>query len=215
VKGDKKFQKVLETALSLQSHLQEGKPISMYPDKDQEAFVALNQEMRFLTGKPVIFAANVDEEGLSEEDEIVAEVRRIAADLSAEVVVLCGRLEEELSDMLEDEQRELLKVAGVSESGLSQVIRKSYAALSLISYFTKNENEVRAWTIPVETTASKAAGVIHTDFERGFIRAEVIPFDEYGQYGSDSAAKAAGAIRLEGKNYIVQDGDIILFRFNV
>jgi len=145
----------------------------------------------------------------------VTEIERIAADLGADVVVLCGQLEEEVSDLLEDEQRELLELAGVSESGLSQVIKKSYAALRLISFFTKNENEVRAWTIPVETTASKAAGVIHTDFERGFIRAEVISFNEYSQFGNDSAAKAAGAIRLEGKNYIVQDGDIILFRFNV
>lgn len=214
-KGDKKFQKDLEVALSLQSHLQEGKAISIYPDRDQEAFVALNHEMRFLTGKPVIYTANVDEEGLSEEDVNVVKVRRIAAELGGEVVVLCGRLEEELSDMNEEEQRELLELAGVSESGLSQVINKCYAALGLISFFTKNENEVRAWTIPLETPASKAAGVIHTDFERGFIRAEVIPFDEYGQYGNDATAKAAGSIRLEGKNYIVQDGDIILFRFNV
>jgi ribosome-binding ATPase YchF (GTP1/OBG family) len=118
-------------------------------------------------------------------------------------------------DMSEEERSEFLLLAGVEKSGLEQVIRKGFEALGLISFFTKNENEVRAWNIPKGTSAPRAAGAIHTDFERGFIRAEVVPFETFVQYGSDSAVKAEGLLRLEGREYIVQDGDVIYFRFNV
>jgi GTP-binding protein YchF len=215
VKGDKNVRPVLELAESLGSHLQSGRPVSLYPHQGNELFDELDQEMRFLTSKPVIFAVNVDETGLTEENECVQVVREVAAGGGAQVVVLCAKLEEEMVDMTEGEQREFLELAGAKESGLEQVIRKGFDALGLISFFTKNEKEVRAWNIPQGTTAPKAAGVIHTDFEKGFIRAEVVPFDAFAKYGSDAAVKSEGLMRLEGKEYIVQDGDVIYFRFNV
>ncbi|MFQ5617227.1 MAG: redox-regulated ATPase YchF [Anaerolineales bacterium] len=216
LKGDKKFRPVdlsrsLDVALAIQDHLQAGRPISTCPGQN-DAFHTLNREMRFLTGKPLIYAANVDEGGIGEETAYLRAVREVAAGQGAEVVIICARLEEEMVDMTAEERQEFLKLAGATESGLAQVIHKSHNALGLISYFTKNENEVRAWTIPEGTPAPKAAGIIHTDFERGFIRAEVIPFETYVQHGSDAAARSAGVMRLEGKSYIVQDGDVIFFR---
>lgn len=215
VKGDKKIRPVLELAESLQSYLQSGRPVSLYSHQENELFIELDQEMRFLTSKPVIFAVNVDETGLAEENECVQVVREVAAGQGAQVVILCAKLEEEMVDMTEDEQREFLELAGAKESGLEQVVRKGFDALELISFFTKNEKEVRAWNIPRGMTAPKAAGVIHTDFEKGFIRAEVVPFDTFAKYGSDAAVKAEGLMHLEGKEYVVQDGDVIYFRFNV
>ncbi len=214
-KSDKKVHPLLGLAQSLSSHLQSGRPVALYQDQGNELFIMLSQEMRFLTSKPVIFAVNVDETGLAEGNECVGVVREVAVEVGAQVVVLCAKLEEEMVDMSESEQREFLELAGAEESGLEQVIRKGFDALGLISFFTKNENEVRAWNIPRGTTAPKAAGVIHTDFETGFIRAEVVPFDTFARYGSDAAVKAEGLMRLEGKDYVVQDGDVIYFRFNV
>lgn len=215
VKGDKKLQPELDLAHVLQRHLQTGQPVSSFPHKESEAFHNLVQEMRFLTSKPVIYAANVDEAGFGEDNPYIQAVRQAAAQNGAEVVVLCARLEMEMLEMTPEERREFMELAGAECCGLEQVIRKGFEALNLISFFTKNENEVRAWNIPRGTTAPKAAGVIHTDFERGFIRAEVIPYDVFVKYGSDAAVKAAGLLRLEGKEYIVQDGDVIYFRFNV
>lgn len=214
-KSDKNIRPLLGLAESLKAHLQSGRPAALFPDQDNELFMTLRQEMRFLTSKPVIFAVNVDETGLAEGNDCVGRVREVAAEVGAQVVVLCAKLEEEMVDMSEAEQREFLELAGAEESGLEQVIRKGFEALGLISFFTKNENEVRAWNIPRGTTAPKAAGVIHTDFETGFIRAEVVPFDTFARYGSDTAVKAEGLMRLEGKDYVVQDGDVIYFRFNV
>jgi GTP-binding protein YchF len=215
VKGDKKLIPVLETALRLQHHLQTGKPVSSYPQQDNDIVSNLLQEMRFLTSKPMIYAANVDETGFGEDNPYVRAVQQVAAEQRAELVVLSARLEEEMLEMNEEDKREFMELAGTDCCGLEQVIQKSFAALDLISFFTKNENEVRAWTLPRGSTAPKAAGAIHTDFERGFIRAEVISFDTYIKYGSDTAVKAAGQMRLEGKEYVVHDGDVIFFRFNV
>lgn len=215
VKGDKKLQPTLEMAQTLQNHLDSGQPISLFADQDNELFANLNHEMRFLTSKPVIYAANVDEDGLAEENEYARVVREVATEHNAEMVTLCAQLEEEMAGMTDEERHEFLQLAGAEESGLEQVIRKSFDVLGLINYFTMNEREVRAWTIPQGWTAPRAAGIIHTDFERGFIRAEVIPYETYVQYGSSAAAKAAGEMRLEGKDYVVQDGDVIYFRFNV
>jgi GTP-binding protein YchF len=216
VKGDKNtFQPLLNTALDLKEQLGSGVPVALYPDKDVEAYRILNNEMRFLTGKPVIYAANVDEASLAEENDYVKVVREVAVENDAEVAVFCAKLEEELVEMTPEEQSEFLQLAGAEESGLEQTIRLSYSILGLISFFSMNEREVRAWTISKGTTAVKAAGVIHTDFERGFIRAEVISFDIFVEHGSAAATRAAGNLRLEGKEYIVQDGDVILFRFNV
>lgn len=216
VKGDKKtYQPLLDTALSIQGGLQDGKPVAAYPNKEDESFRVLNNEMRFLTAKPVIYAANVDEACLVDDNRYVKIVREVAAEEKAKVVVLCAKLEEEMTGMSEEERREYLELVGAEESGLTQTIRLSYEVLGLISFFSMNEREVRAWTITRGTPAVKAAGVIHTDFERGFIRAEVIPYEVFVKHGSAAAAKTAGEMRLEGKEYMVQDGDVILFRFNV
>ena len=215
VKGDRKLRPVLELAERLLSHLNTGQPASRFPQRADGAFQALNHDLRLLSSKPAIYAANVDEEGLSEENEYVLATRRIAAEKGIEVVEFCARLEEDMVGMSDSEQREYLLLAGAEESGLEQIIRKGYRMLDLISFFSMNEEETRAWTIRDGWTAPQAAGVIHTDFERGFIRAEVIPFEIFEQYASSAAAKAAGAVRVEGKEYIVADGDVIYFRFNV
>jgi GTP-binding protein YchF len=215
IKGDRKLIPTYKLAGSLRDHLALGRPVSTHPQRESEEFKELAREMRFLTAKPVIFAVNVDEAGLADETLEVTAVRQITAESEAEVVVLCAKLEEEMLDMTPEEQQEFLELAGATQSGLDQVVRKGFDALGLISYFTKNEKEVRAWNIPEGTLALQAAGKIHTDFERGFIRAEVVPFDVFEQYGSDAAVKSAGLMRSEGKEYVVQDGDVILFRFNV
>ncbi|MBM3145224.1 MAG: redox-regulated ATPase YchF [Chloroflexi bacterium] len=215
VKGDKNLIPLLEFARTLKSHLEAGRPVSSYPDEDDEHLEALEHELRFLTAKPVILVANVDETGLAEEGPLTGAAKEIAARQGSDFLVLCAKLEEELGDMTAGERTEFLQLAGVEESGLNQVVSKGFAALNLISFFTKNENEVRAWNIPLGMLAPKAAGKIHTDFERGFIRAEVVSFETFEKYGGDAAVKAAGQMRSEGKEYIVQDGDVILFRFNV
>jgi GTP-binding protein YchF len=215
VKGDKKLMPTFELAKSLRDHLALGKPAGTHPEKDTEVFKALAHEMRFLTAKPVIFAVNVDETGLAEDTPEVTIVKEIAAESGAEVIVLSAKLEEEMLDMTPEEQQEFLELAGAESRGLDQVIRAGFKALGLISFFTKNEKEVRAWNIPAGTKAPQAAGKIHTDFEHGFIRAEVVAFDVFKEKGSDAAVKAAGLMRSEGKEYLVQDGDVILFRFNV
>ncbi len=215
IKGDRKLIPTFELAQSLRDHLTLGKPVLTYPEAGSAAFKALSQEMRFLTAKPVIFAVNVDEAGLASDTPEVTTVREITAENGAEVVVLCAKLEEEMLDMTIEEQQEFLELAGAEESGLDQVVRKGFDALGLISYFTKNNKEVRAWNIPAGTRAPQAAGKIHTDFERGFIRAEVVPFDIFNEHGSDATVRSAGLMRSEGKEYVVQDGDVILFRFNI
>lgn len=215
VKGDKKLQPTLEIAQALREHLAQGLPANSFEQADDERFQALKQEMRFLTSKPVIYVANVDEACLSKDNPYLEETRKLANDRGVEFVVLCAQLEQELLDMSESERREYLELAGAETSGLEQVIRKSFTMLRLISFFTFNEREARAWNIPLGATAPRAAGAIHTDFERGFIRAEVVPFDTFVELGSSAAIKSAGLMRLEGKEYVVQDGDVIYFRFNV
>jgi len=215
VKGDKRLLPVLETARSLATHLDSGQRAAAFPEADSDAFRSLNQELRLLTGKPTIYVANVGEDGLAVDDAHMQAVRAIAAREGVSVVKLCAQLEEAMIDLEESERAEMLALAGAEQSGLEQVIRLAYTKLGLISFFTMNDSEVRAWTVPEGMRAPQAAGVIHTDFERGFIRAEVIPADTFLEHGTSSAAKAAGAMRLEGKEYVVQDGDLIYFRFNV
>jgi len=216
-KGDKKLIPLLELSNDLLSHLQGGKPVSSFPAPGQKAEVLdeLNHELQFLTAKPVIYVANVDECEKMEDHPLAIKVQRHAEEAGAQFVTICAQLESEIQDLNAEERQELLQMAGLQESGLGHVIRKSFKELGLINFFTKNENEVRAWEIPEGTTAPKAAGTIHTDFEQGFIRAEVIPYDVFVHYGDEVAVKAAGRMRLEGKEYVVQDGDIIYFRFNV
>lgn len=215
IKGDRKFKPYLETAQGLLEHLNQGLPISRYPTQDLPAFQDLNKEMRFLTSKPVIFAANVHEGGVADNSQYVQAVREYAAQFDALVVKVCARLEEELTGMSDPDKLEFLALAGAAESALDQIIHTGYQMLGLISFFTMNEKEVRAWTIPAGMTAAQAAGTIHTDFERGFIRAEVIPFEVFDRYGGAAGARAAGEMQLEGREYVVQDGDVIYVRFNV
>lgn len=215
VKGDKKAIPLLEMAYQLQDHLERGQMIAHYPDPDAEAFQALDHDMRFLTGKPQIYIANVDEDGLVADNAYVTETRDVAAEFGIEVIKICAQLEAEMAGLSEEERLEFLALAGAESGGLEQVIQTGYRILGLISFFTMNDEQVRCWTLRQGKTAPNAAGVIHTDFERGFIRAEVVPFETIVRHGSWQAVKSAGELRVEGKEYLVKDGDVIYFRFNV
>ena len=215
VKGDKSLQPMVNLCERLNVYLNEGNPASSFDEKDSDLFEELEQELRLISAKKVIFAANVDEEGLETDNAYVTQLRALAEQQNAEVVKLCAKVEEEMAGISDEERMEFLESMGATESGLEQVIHKGYDALGLISYFTAGVKEVRAWTIERGWTAPQAAGVIHTDFEKGFIRAEVIGYDKYIEHKSEAAAKAAGDMAVEGKDYIVQDGDVMHFRFNV
>ena len=171
-----------------------------------------------LTAKPTIFAANVAEDELADDaadNPHVAKVRAMAAEEGAEVFVICAQIEQELSELTEEEKKEYLDDLGVTSSGLDKLVAASYKLLGLISFLTAGEDECRAWTIKAGTKAPQAAGKIHTDFERGFIKAEVVNYQDLLECGSLSAAKEKGIVGMEGKDYVVRDGDVILFRFNV
>lgn len=213
---DKAARPLQAIAEQLKEHLEAGNPARTFPLAADDAYQTLVQEMRFITAKPVIYVANVDEASLATHgNAYVEQVRTAATAEGAEVVMLCAKLEEEMAGLSDEERQEFLDSMGVTESGLEQVIRKGYHALGLISYFTAGPKEVRAWTIQRGWKAPLAAGVIHTDFEKGFIRAEVISYDNYVKYGTETAVKAAGEMRVEGKEYVVQDGDVMHFRFNL
>jgi ribosome-binding ATPase len=215
-KADKDARPLMALAQDILDFLGEGKLLTVYSGRDNEDFLTLNRDMRFLTAKPVVFAANVSEAELGEaENPYVLETRAIAKEQGAEVIKICAKLEEEMAGLTDEERAEYLDLAGVETGGLEQLIRKSYQLLGLTSYFTTGEKESRAWTIREGWTAPQAAGVIHTDFERGFIRAEVANYDEFVALGSWASLKDAGKMQLEGKDYLVKDGDVILFRFNV
>lgn len=205
----------LAMAREILSHLESNKPISSFHKRDDESFIALNKELRFLTNKTIIYGANVDEAGLESDSELVQKVREYAAQRGAIAIKLCAKIEEEMVSLSDSEKAEFLESLGCNESGLEQIIRVGFAKLGLISYFTAGVKEVRAWTIKNGDSAPKAAGVIHKDFEKGFIRAECISYADFIKYGGETKAKEAGAMRIEGKEYIVQDGDVMHFRFNV
>jgi len=214
-KADKDAKAVMEFAQTLAEHLAEGNLARSFPDIDDDRFKALNKDLRLLTAKEMMYGANVDEAGLTEDNAYVQALKAHAASQNCEVIKLCAKFEEELVGMDDDEAAEFLNDMGVEESGLAQIIRKGFDKLGLMSYFTAGVKEVRAWTIRKNTTAPKAAAVIHNDFEKGFIRAEVISYEDFVEYGGEQGAKDAGKMRLEGKDYIVQDGDVMHFRFNV
>ena len=213
--NQKGAKEALAVANELLAHLNDGKPASNFALKEDESYIALNRELRLLSAKDVIYGANVDEDGIAQDNEYVARVREYANARGAEVIKLCAKIEEELIGLSDEETHEMLQSLGAQQSGLELIIKRSFAKLSLISYFTAGEMEVRAWTITKGWKAPKAASVIHNDFERGFIRAEVIGFDDFIACGGESRAKEAGKMRLEGKDYVVQDGDVMHFRFNV
>ncbi len=223
---DKQLQKVVRVARSgdkdatvlknlfekLLAHLNEGKPVrSLSLDSDE---LARTQSLHLLTIKPTMYIANVNEDGF-ENNPHLDTVRAIAAEDGAIVVPICNKLESEIAELDDDEKAEFLTDLGMEEAGLDRVIRAGYQLLGLQTYFTAGVKEVRAWTIPVGATAPQSAGVIHTDFEKGFIRAEVIAYDDFIQYKGEQGSKDAGKWRLEGKEYVVKDGDVVHFRFNV
>ena len=214
--GDKTFQTQLEFYERLREHLESGKCArAMSMTEDELEMLA---DVSLLTLKPVIYAANVAEDDYAKpdgENEYVNKIREFAATENSEVMVISAKIEEEIAALDKDEKQVFLEELGADESGLDKLVRASYKLLGLISYLTAGKPEVRAWTITKGTKAPQAAGKIHTDFERGFIRAEVVAFDDLMKCGSMNAAKEKGLVRSEGKEYVVNDGDIILFRFNV
>ncbi|MBZ7966824.1 redox-regulated ATPase YchF [Campylobacter sp. RM9756] len=205
----------LELTNLLLEHLNKGLPASSYLDKENEVYKNLIKELRLLSAKEVIYGANVDEEGINEDNQYVKNLKEYAKKNNHEVIKLCAKIEEELVGISDEESYELLNSLGVKESGLDQIIRTAFSKLGLISYFTAGTIEVRSWTIKKGWKAPKAASVIHNDFEKGFIKAEVISYQDYIEYGGETKVKEAGKLRLEGKDYIVNDGDIMHFRFNV
>jgi GTP-binding protein YchF len=210
--GDKEAIRQRDLLAYIRDHLDTGKPVrSMRLDKDQMALV---YPLHLLTLKPTMYIANVNEDGLTD-NPYLAQVEELAKAESSVVVAVCNKLEAEIAELEEDEKLMFLQEMGMSEPGLDRVIRAGYQLLGLHTYFTAGVKEVRAWTIRVGATAPKAAAVIHTDFEKGFIRAEVIAYDDFLQHKGEQGAKDAGKWRLEGKEYVVSDGDVMHFRFNV
>ena len=213
--NDREAKAQLVVAEALMEFIAEGNPVSSFDGLEDEAFINMNKDMRLLTSKEIIYGANVDEDGLEEDNDFVKELKEYASKHNREVIKLCAKVEEEMVEFDEEEKAEMLESLGVQESGLDQIIHKGFDKLGLMSYFTAGVKEVRAWTIKKNTTAPKSAAVIHNDFEKGFIRAEVISYNDFIEFKGEAGAKDAGKMRLEGKEYIVQDGDVMHFRFNV
>ena len=216
-RNDKSLAREVELLERVKAHLEDGKLAKTFVTDDEEEQEILDS-CNLLTIKPVIFAANVCEDDLMDDaasNEFVNEVRTYAKDVDAGVFVICAQIEQEIAELDDEERKEFLEDLGLSESGLDKLISASYSLLGLISYLTSGEDETRAWTITEGTKAPQAAGKIHTDFERGFIRAEVVSYDDLVENGSIAASREKGLVRQEGKEYVVQDGDVIVFKFNV
>lgn len=214
---DKEAAKELAFLERVKAHLEDGQlAITLETEnEDEDAWLAT---YNLLTAKPVIYAANVSEDDIADDganNKYVQAVREYAAKQNSEVFVICAQIEEEISELDEDERKMFLEDLGLAESGLEKLVRASYHLLGLMSFLTAGEDETRAWTIKIGTKAPQAAGKIHTDFERGFIKAEVVNYQDLLDCGSYAGAREKGLVRMEGKDYVVQDGDVILFRFNV
>jgi len=213
--GDKKYVIELELYEKIRENLEKGIPARRLDFSDEER--ELVEQLFLLTSKPVIYAANISEEDLQAggDNPYVSKLKSYAAEENAGVLVICAKIEEEIAQLDDEEKEEFLKELGLSESGLNRLIKESYKLLGLISFLTAGPKEVRAWTIVKGSKAPQAAGKIHSDFERGFIRAEIVSFDDLMECGSYAAAREKGLVRSEGKDYVMQDGDVTLFRFNV
>ncbi len=214
---DKALGKELALLERIKEHLESGRMAKSLVVEEEEE-LALFQSYNLLTAKPVIYAANVSEEDLADDgagNPGVCAVKKFAAEENSEVFVICAQIEQEIAELEEDEKAMFLEDLGLKESGLEKLIKASYRLLGLMSFLTAGEDETRAWTIRIGTKAPQAAGKIHSDFERGFIKAEVVNYKDLLKYGSLSAAKEKGVVGIEGKDYVVKDGDVILFRFNV
>lgn len=210
---DKEAKRMVELLEKVKPHLDQALPVRSL-DLTAEEYVILDKEFHLLTTKPTMYIANVSEEGF-ENNPYLELVQQRAKEEGAEIVIICNKLESEIAELEEDEKMEFLLDLGWNEPGLNRVIRAGYQLLGLQTYFTAGVKEVRAWTVKQGATGPQAAAVIHTDFEKGFIRAETISYDDFIQYNGESGAKEAGKWRLEGKDYIVKDGDVLHFRFNV
>ena len=215
LKADKKYQAEIDVIEKVKTNLEKGIPARAIELSDDEKDII--KDMFLLTSKPIIYIANISEEQMAEpeKDEKVKQVKEYAKKENAEVIPLCVKIEEELSGLEENDKIEMLEALGLKESGLDILIKRSYDLLGLMSFITAGEPEVRAWTIKKGTKAPKAAGKIHSDIERGFIKAEIVSYDDLIREGSMVSAKEKGLVRQEGKDYIMQDGDIVLFKFNV
>ena len=211
--GDKQMKAELEVLIKVRSCLNEGRPARNTDLTAEEK--AILRDLHLITAKPVLYVANVSEDDLEGRHPFVARLRQVAQNEGAELVSICGKIEAEIAELPAEEKGEFLKELGLPEAGLDQMIHAGYHLLGLITYFTAGVKEVRAWTIPAGTKAPGAAGVIHTDFEKGFIRAEVIAYQDFVAAKGEAGAKEKGLMRLEGKEYVVRDGDIMHFRFNV
>ena len=215
IKADKKYEEELKVLEKIKKNLDEEKPARSVNLSDEEK--ELVKEVMLLTAKPILYIANVSEEQMDqvENNSNVKKVKEIATTEDAEVINLCVKIEEELTALDENDKKEMLKELGLNESGLDKVIKASYKLLGLMSFLTAGEPEVRAWTIKIGTKAPDAAGKIHSDIQRGFIRAEIVSYDDLIREGSMNAAREKGLLRSEGKDYVMQEGDIVLFKFNV
>ncbi len=211
--GDKKIIAQVEDLQIILDTLESGLPARAM--ELSESQTELCRELSLLTLKPTLYVANVSEEEYASENQYIKDVRDFAAKTGAQVILISAQIEEELSSMDDEDAKEFLQDLGMEETGLNRLVKKSYELLGLMSYLTAGEKEVRAWTIPMNTKAPQAAGKIHSDFERGFIRAEVVKYDDLVRLGSVHAAKEQGLVRSEGKEYVMQENDVVLFRFNV
>ena len=212
LKGDKSYQAEIDLLEKVKETLEQGRPARILELSDEEKEII--KDSFLLTMKPILYVTNVSENEISEDNEYVKKVREYAKNENAKVIKLCVKIEEELSGLEDDDKKEMLEALGMDESGLDKVIKESYDLLGLMSFLTAGKPEVRAWTIKKGTKAPEAAGKIHSDIQRGFIRAEVVSYDDLIKLGSLNEAKEKGLVRSEGKDYIMQDGDVVLFRFN-
>jgi GTP-binding protein YchF len=213
LKGDKTYKAEIDLLEKVKETLEQGKPARILELSEEEKEII--KDSFLLTMKPILYVANVSENEISEDNKYVEQVKEYAKNENAKVIKLCVKIEEELSGLEDDDKKEMLEALGMNESGLDKVIKESYDLLGLMSFLTAGKPEVRAWTIKKGMKAPEAAGKIHSDIQRGFIRAEVVSYDDLIKLGSLNEAKEKGLVRSEGKEYIMQDGDIVLFRFNV
>ena len=216
-KGDKKVASALEMAKKIHAHLEELKPIKIFDALEDKDFIEINKELRFLSNKKVIYIGNITEDDLLEptKNAHYQALSNYAKEQDEDIVSICAKIEEELISLSDKEAKEYLNELGIESSGLEKIIKISFDTLGLMSYFTAGVKEVRAWTIHKDTLAPKAAAAIHNDFEKGFIKAEVVAYNDFVECESEAKAKELGKLRIEGKEYIVQDGDIMHFKFNV
>ena len=212
--NDKEILKTLHLAESLKKHIEQGKPARTAPSPDGTEQLA--EDFFLLTDKPVLYVCNVDEASAVKGNKHVSALKESVADENAEVLIVCAGIEAEISELESpDDRKEFLAELGLKKAGVDRLIKSAYKLLNLITYLTAGEKEVRAWTIAEGVKAPQAAGVIHSDFEKGFIRAEVISYDDYSELESEAACKETGKMRVEGKEYVVKDGDVMHFRFNI